>query len=210
MTAMPALPARLAIPLADLFAACLVLLAVGWALSVQRKLGLDLYPQQFFAGVLFFALPLAFLTLPATRGTDRIGVPIYDLILAGLSMGALGYVAVKYPDLVLMIFARPPELWIPSLIIIVLLLETLRRATGWALVIIISAFLLYALFGDLIPGRLQGRPQNWQLLSGYLAVDSNGVLGLPMSVAATVVIAFILFACFWASPAGRSSSPMRR
>lgn len=190
---MPALPARLATPLADLFAACLVLLAVGWALSVQRKLGLDLYPQQFFAGVLFFALPLAFLTLPARRGTEREGVPLYDLILAGLSMAALGYVAVKYPDLVLMIFSRPPELWIPSLIIIVLLLESLRRATGWALVIIIAAFLLYALFGDLIPGRLQGRPQNWQLLTGYLAVDSNGVLGLPMSVAATVVIAFILF-----------------
>lgn len=64
---MPALPARFAKPLADLFAACLVLLAVGWALSFQRTLGLDLYPQQFFAGVLFFALPLAFFTLPARR-----------------------------------------------------------------------------------------------------------------------------------------------
>ena len=43
------------------------------------------------------------------------------------------------------------------------------------------------------PGRLQGRPQNWQLLAGYMAVDSNGILGLPISVASTVVVSFILF-----------------
>ena len=54
-------------------------------------------------------------------------------------------------------------------------------------------FLIYGLVGHLIPGRLQGRSQSWQVLSGYLAVDSNGVLGLPISVAATVVITFILF-----------------
>ncbi|OSQ51945.1 TRAP transporter permease [Marivita geojedonensis] len=190
---MPALPARLAKPLADLLAACLVLLAVGWALSLQRQLGLDLYPQQFFAGVLFFALPLAFLTLPARRTPERGDVPLYDLALAALSMVAIAYIAVNYPDLVLMIFSRPPELWVTGLVVILLLMEALRRATGLALVLIIAAFLLYALFGDQFPGRLQGRPQNWQLLAGYLAVDSNGVLGLPMSVASTVVIAFILF-----------------
>ncbi|MEX2372990.1 MAG: TRAP transporter fused permease subunit, partial [Dehalococcoidia bacterium] len=61
------------------------------------------------------------------------------------------------------------------------------------LVIIIGVFLLYALFGDVIPGRLQGRTQNWQLLAGYMALDSNGMLGLPISVAATIVIGFILF-----------------
>lgn len=190
---MPSIPMKHAKPVADLFAACLVLLAMGWALSLQRQLGLDLYPQQFFAGILFFAMPLAFLTLPARRHQERTEVPVYDIVLSVVSMVAVGYVAVAYPDLVLMIFSRPPELWITGVIIVLLLMETLRRATGLALVIIISVFLLYALFGDLIPGRLQGRPQNWQLLAGYMAVDSNGILGLPMSVASTVVIAFILF-----------------
>lgn len=190
---MPAISMRHAKPVADLFAACLVILAIGWALSLQRQLGLDLYPQQFFAGILFFALPLAFLTLPARRHIERTEVPVYDVLLSVLAMVAVGYVALAYPDLVLMIFSRPPELWITGAVIVLLLLEALRRATGFALVIIIAVFLLYALFGDQIPGRLQGRPQNWQLLAGYIAVDSNGILGLPMSVASTVVIAFILF-----------------
>ncbi|MDH5797703.1 MAG: TRAP transporter large permease subunit, partial [Paracoccaceae bacterium] len=180
-------------PVADFLAAGLTLAAMGWALSLQRKIGLDLYPQQFFAGILFFVLPLAFLSLPANRNAARQVVPWYDLAMAIIAAIAVGYVAIGYPHLVLMIFARPLEVWLPGLIVILLMLEALRRATGWALVLIIAVFLLYALFGDAFPGRLQGRAQNWQLLAGYMAVDSNGILGLPISVASTVVVSFIFF-----------------
>ena len=177
----------------DVLAALLTLLGIGWALSFQRTIGLDLYPQQFFAAMLALTLALAFLTLPARRNRPRQSVPWFDAALALTSLIAVGYVAVRYPELILMIFVRPAELWIPSVLIVILTLEALRRASGWALVIIISAFILYALFGDMFPGRLQGRAQNWQLLAGYMAVDSNGILGLPMSVASTIVVAFIFF-----------------
>ena len=179
--------------LSNALAALLTLMAVGWAMSFQRQIGLDLYPQQFFAAMLALTLALAFLTLPFRSGTDRPKAPWYDVVLALISLIAVGYIAVRYPDLVLMIFSRPPELWIPSVLIVLLTLEALRRACGWALGIIIMASLFYALFGDLFPGRLQGRAQNWQLLAGYMAVDSNGILGLPMSVATTIVVAFIFF-----------------
>jgi TRAP transporter 4TM/12TM fusion protein len=187
------LSAAVARPVADLLATAIVLLAMGWALSLQRRIGLDLYPQQLYAAILACTLALAFLTLPARRRAARDRVPWADIACAVVAFAATAWIAVGYPQLVLMIFARPPEIWVPGLIVIVLLLEALRRATGWALVVIISVFLLYALFGDLLPGRLQGRAQGWQLLAGYMAVDSNGVLGLPISVAATVVVAFILF-----------------
>ena len=184
-------------PVADGLAALITLIALCWALSLQRKIGLDLYPQQFFAGILALVMPLAFLTLPARRDTPRDAphdaVPWLDAVLALISFAAVSYIAVRYPQIVLMIFSRPVEVWLPGLIVTLLLLEALRRATGWALVIIISVFLLYALFGDIFPGRLQGRAQHWQLLAGYMAVDSNGILGLPISVAATIVVAFIFF-----------------
>lgn len=180
-------------PVADLLALMIPVTAAAWAFSLQRQLGLGLYPQQFFAVILMFTLPAAYLTLPARRLQQREIVPWYDVALAVVSALAVGYIAVRYPQLVLMIFGRPAAVWVPGLIVILLTLEALRRATGWALVIIIAAFVLYALFGDLVPGRLQGRPQNWQLLAGYMAFDSNGILGLPISVAATVVVAFIFF-----------------
>ncbi|SDY56267.1 TRAP transporter permease [Citreimonas salinaria] len=182
-------------PVADLLALLIPLTAAAWAFSLQRQFGLGLYPQQFLAAILMLTLPVAYLTMPARRTLDAVRdtVPWYDVALAVLSAVSVGYIALRYPQLVLMIFARPAEVWVPGLIVIVLTLEALRRATGWALVIIISVFVLYALFGDLVPGRLQGRPQNWQLLAGYMAFDSNGILGLPISVAATVVVAFIFF-----------------
>ena len=180
-------------PVSDLLAALLVILACAWSLNAPRYLGIGLYPQQFFAAVLALVLPLAFLTLPAKRSTEREGLPWYDLILAGASFVTVAYIAVNYPELVLLIFSRPISVWLPGLIVVLLVLEALRRATGWALVIIIAAFLVYAMFGNIIPGRLQGRAQPWDLLAGYMAFDSNGILGLPISVASTVVITFILF-----------------
>ena len=187
------LPQAIWRPIANLLAALITLLAIGWALSFQRQLGLNLYPQQFFAAILALTLPVAYLTLPARRGTIREVVPWYDVALAVLAFTAVTYLAVDYPRLILIVFARPPEVWAPGLVIILVTLEALRRATGWSLVIIIVFFILYALFGDALPGRMQGRAQNWELLAGYLAFDSNGILGLPISVAATIVVAFIFF-----------------
>ena len=59
------LPYAVARPVADTLASAMVIIAVGWALSLQRRIGLDLYPQQFFAAILFCTVPLAYLTLPA-------------------------------------------------------------------------------------------------------------------------------------------------
>ncbi|GIX14469.1 MAG: ATP-binding protein [Paracoccaceae bacterium] len=181
-------------PLADALAMAITLLAGAWALGVPRMLGLGFYPQQFFAAILALTLAVAFLTLPARRGTHPRGrVPWPDAVLALVALAVTGHVALAYPDLVIRVFMRDPAVWAPGLVIMALVLEALRRATGWALVVIVLAFLLYALFGDVMPGRLQGRAQPWDLLAGYMALDSNGILGIPLSVAATIVVTFILF-----------------
>lgn len=186
----------------DVLAVLLTMVAVAWALAVPRQLGYSFYPQQFLSAVLMLALPLAFLTLPARRGQERSSIPWYDVLAALVSFAALAWITFRYPQIVNVIFMRAPSAWVPGVITIVLLLEALRRATGWALVVIIVAFLIYALFGDMVPGRLQGRAQNWQLLAGYMAVDSNGILGLPLHVAAVVIIAFILFGGLLAATGG--------
>ena len=180
-------------PAANTLAACLTLVAVGWALGVPRMLGIAYYPQQLMAVILGLAMPVAYLALPMRRGFAREYVPWWDVGAAVASMGVVAYVVVNYPDMVNFIFFRRPEIWIPGVIVILLLLEALRRATGWALVIIISTFLAYALFANMVPGRLAGRQQSIEVLGGYMALDSNGILGIPMAVAATVVVAFILF-----------------
>jgi len=188
--------------IANALAACLTLVAVLWAIGLPRMLGVGFYPQQFMAAILTFALPVAYLTLPARRGRPRDAAPWYDVAAASIGFAAAAYVALRYPAVVNLIFSRPVQAWLPGLVMALLLLEALRRATGWALVVIIAAFLLYALFGDLVPGRLAGRAQPWDMLAGYMAYDSNGILGIPLSVASTVVIAFILFGTLLSATGG--------
>jgi TRAP transporter 4TM/12TM fusion protein len=177
----------------NVLAVALTLGAGAWALEIQRTMAWSLYPQQFFAAALALALPLAFITLPAKKGAPRDTVPWYDWVAAALGFLAAAWIAIRYPTLVDSIFSRPAGAYIPGTVIIVLLLETLRRSAGLALVIIIGIFLIYALFGDLVPGRLAGRAQEWRGLAAYLAFDVNGILGLPLAVVSTIVIAFVFF-----------------
>ncbi|WP_018698387.1 TRAP transporter permease [Amorphus coralli] len=180
-------------PLATTLAAAITLVAGAWSLGVPRMLGTSFYPQQFLAIVLGIALALAFVLTTAGRDRRTGKLPWYDALAALLGLGASLYVAVVYPQVVNQIFFRPPEAYVPGVILILLALEAVRRTTGWALVIIIVVFLAYAMWGDAMPGRLAGRASDWQKLSGYMAYDVNGILGIPISVAATVVVAFIFF-----------------
>jgi TRAP transporter 4TM/12TM fusion protein len=179
--------------LTSALAIVLTVVAILWALEIQRYLSWSLYPQQYFALALGLGLALAFLMLPAARHTKRGPVPWYDVVFAALGFAACAWIAVKYPDLVNTVFSRPPAAFVPGVVIILLLVEALRRATGWALVIVIGVFLLYALFGNHVPGRLAGRAQDWRGLAAYLAFDVNGILGLPTAVISTIVIAFVFF-----------------
>ena len=187
------LPPALWRPAADLLAAVIVLIPVAWALGVPRMLGLSFYPQQMLGAVLGLAVAVAFLSLPPRLGAERGHAPWHDVLASLTALGVMGYLVIRYPELVNFVFARQPEIWAPGIVAILLLLEALRRATGWALVIIIAVFLLYGLFGNLVPGELQGRAQDVRVLGAYMALDANGMLGIPMAVAATVVVVFILF-----------------
>jgi len=180
-------------PVVTVLAAALTISASAWALEIQQHLAWSLYPQQFFAFALGLALALAFLILPAKQGAKRDSVPWYDIVLAAFGFCASTWIAVRYPELVDSIFSRPAEAYVSGAIVVLLLLESLRRSTGWALVIIVAVFLIYALFGNYVPGRLAGRAQDWRNLSAYLAFDVNGILGLPMAVVSTIVIAFVFF-----------------
>ncbi len=171
----------------------LTLGSVAWALDLNLWLELDLYPAQFFAGMLALALPLAFISLPARRRTARRRVPWYDAVAAAVGFGAVGYLTWEYQRVVDLILLRPMDAVIAGAIGIVLSIEGLRRATGNTLPIITIVFIVYALFGDVLPGRLAADAADWQKLTAYLALDVNGILGVPLAVASTIVIAFLLF-----------------
>ena len=174
-------------------ATALTLGAVAWSLGIAQVFGWTLYTEQFAAAMLAACLALAFLHLPARRDAAREAAPWYDWLAAAASSAAAAYLAVRYPLLVDLILLRPLDAVIAGSVVFVLLLEALRRATGKALPIIILAFVLYAIFADLMPMRLEGRATDWRKLVAYLTIDINGMLGVPIKIGTTIVVTFILF-----------------
>lgn len=77
--------------------------------------------------------------------------------------------------------------------LVVPVLESVRRMTGWALPIIILFFVFVTIFQQYLPGLLYGRgyPMDRLLYSAY--VGDAGVFGLPLGIAANIVIVFLIF-----------------
>jgi TRAP transporter 4TM/12TM fusion protein len=175
-------------------ASLLTLGSLAWAMQFYRNvLGLLLLNEQFLAGMLGLSLALVYLTQPARRDAPRAFVPWYDWILAALSLGVGGYIYERFGALSEQVTARPIDGLIVGFIVIPLVVEGLRRVAGMALVVVVVGFLCYALVGDLVPGQLAGRPVKFTQLAYYLTWDPGSMLGLPMVVSTSIVIAFVFF-----------------
>ncbi len=175
-------------------ASLLTLGSIGFALQFYRNvLGLLLYNEQFLAGMIAIGMALVYLTQGARRGAPRPAIPWYDWLLAAASFGIGTYMAVRFPALSEDMTARPIDGLIVAFITIPLVIEALRRAVGLALTVIVIVFLIYAPLGQYVPGALAGLPVSVPQLAFYLVWDPGSMLGLPVLVAATIVIAFVFF-----------------
>ncbi|MEM8654300.1 MAG: TRAP transporter fused permease subunit [Pseudomonadota bacterium] len=167
-------------------AICLTLVAVAWAADLPGRVGLAPYSEQFLALVLALSLALVFLTRPSRFAA-------LDIVLALAGMGTALWVTWDYPRLIAEQISMPPDaLWLGGALCL-LVLEGLRRCTGWPLVIVVLTIALIGIVGHLIPGALQTREVAPNRLLMYVAYDANGLFGLTLLVAASIVIAFVLF-----------------
>ncbi|WP_018699545.1 TRAP transporter permease [Amorphus coralli] len=192
------LAARLIVGLRTAFALALPLLAFAFILGLQRELGLSLYDEQFLAAMLAIAIALAFLTYPLVPAPREEGAPgplprWYDLLAAAVGFAVPMYVAIRYAWLVDEAAYDPGVALVPGALLVILLLEALRRCAGPVLTGITVVFVAYGLWGNFVPAPLQGRSISPERLVSQVALDPNGILGKPLMIAATVVVAFVFF-----------------
>lgn len=81
-------------------------------------------------------------------------------------------------------------------IFVIMVLESARRTTGWALPTIAITFLTYALIGSELPGLFGHKGYSWTTIVDQLVFTSEGVFGQPLMVSSTFVAMFILFGAF--------------
>jgi TRAP transporter 4TM/12TM fusion protein len=177
----------------DLLAFILVVVAGAYAMNVHIYLGLSILSQQFYGLVLAISLFRTLLVLPAGRRCRMDGAPWYDIALALAGLACGGYIIVFFPELALRIAELTPTKVVFAAVTIALVIESCRRLFGWVLPVIAVAFMFYATFADYFPGLLQTRPISWQRMSVELLLSDQGMLGIILSIVATIVLVFILF-----------------
>ena len=80
--------------------------------------------------------------------------------------------------------------------LILLILEAMRRTTGWILPFITVCFLLYALYGELLPPPW--KHQNYEIprLIGHMYMTLEGIYGTAIAVSSSLIVLFTIYGAF--------------
>ena len=136
---------------------------------------------------------MAFFLYPASSKGNRKSLPWYDLVLAFLAVSVAVYVWVEYIPFINRMGSPNTMDVIMGTILIITVLEASRRISGWPLVILSLIFLLYGLIGRSLPGILMHRGYNWRALINHIFINTEGIYGTSVDVAASYIFLFILF-----------------
>jgi TRAP transporter 4TM/12TM fusion protein len=164
-----------------------------WALGLQHHLPVALFNEQYLGLFLGLGLAGVFIVVKAHPSTPHDRVPWYDWVAAAAGLVVGLYIAVLYPSLSYSLASLDWDRLVPAAIALALVLEATRRIAGWALMWIALACILYANLGWLLPGLLYAKGSSWSRIAVYLYLDSSGILGIPLGVTASIVVAYIFF-----------------
>ncbi len=139
---------------------------------------------------------LIFLTYPTRKGTEDSGLSLIDLLLFLVAVFPGFYLTLNYADIIDR-GSIPNEFEvILGLVVIVQLLEAVRRVMGLPLAIIAVVALLYCYFGPYFPGMLANRGYSLARISSQMFMSESGIMGAPLIVCSTVIALFIMFGAF--------------
>ena len=164
-------------------------------------------------------LILIFISFPAFKSSydgdsprkgifSPLGVPFYDWALMIMGIAASLYVGVTWygfeinffgftyfiPEQVLRMGVPLPVDVVFGTLLIIVLLEAVRRTIGIIVPIIILIFIGYAVLGPHIPIQILRHPGlSWSLFVNNMYFPDLGIFGITLWIVSTVVFHFVLF-----------------
>lgn len=143
-----------------------------------------------------FGYALIIATRCAHSGAPKDYIPFYDLCLIVLDAVIAVYIVCNVDGIVARSGVNPnaiEKILFPLLTLMVL--EVARRVVGFTLPGIAVVALLYAKYGNYLPGILGHRGQRWEKIFSYLC-STDGIFSTPFNASATMVFLFIVFGAF--------------
>ncbi len=153
------------------------------------------YPATHLHRSLHVALMLfmAFMIYPARAKSSRSKLSWIDVGFAFISLSVAAYIWIDYEGFITRMGMPNNMDVIMGTALILLVLEASRRISGWPLVILSGLFLAYGLFGQNMPSIFMHRGYTWSKLVNHIFINTEGIYGTSVSVAASYIFLFILF-----------------
>ncbi|WP_077071808.1 TRAP transporter permease [Mailhella massiliensis] len=147
-------------------------------------------------------MTLVFLWRPAFRykeGREPLPMFLLDLCLAVLALAIGAYIIMENDYIMDRLRYVDPLTdmdWFMGVSCVLLVLEITRRTAGLPLVIVSVVFILYAFFGQYLPGGLRHNGIYTPDLLEQLFLTTDGIYGVPLAAAAGMIYAFVMFGAF--------------
>ncbi|MGQ0550311.1 MAG: TRAP transporter permease [Armatimonadota bacterium] len=169
-------------------------MAIYHILQLGRFFGVVTDPQKVYAMHVMFVTVLAFLLIPGRRGEAR--PTLLDWLLVLASIVVVAYVFITFEELTGRAGVFPTrEDVIFGILLVIVTIESSRRATGLSLPILCALFAIYPFIGPYLPGLLSHKGFSFGTVISFLFSD-NAIYGVPIQVSARDVYLFILFGAF--------------
>lgn len=176
-------------------AAFVTALAVGSSLFHLYTAYAIVRPEHLRAIHVALVLVLTFLIFPLAR-RYRNRVMWWDWALAFAAIASAAYLIAGGDDF----FDRSivPRTWdiVFGVGLAVLILEAMRRTTGWVMPIVTTCFLLYAFFGAYLPAPWTHKGYELPRLVGHMYMTLEGIYGTAINVSSTLIILFTIYGAF--------------
>ncbi|HSC63056.1 MAG TPA: TRAP transporter large permease subunit, partial [Caldimonas sp.] len=142
-----------------------------------------------------FVLFLCFLVFPVAK-RFRHRVMWWDWLAAALSVAVVVYSIVGGDDFTDRNTSPLPWDIAFGVALIVLVLEAMRRTSGWIMPVITLAFIAYALAGPYLPSPWTHKGYEVGRLIGILYMTLEGIFGVAVDVASSLIILFTIYGAF--------------
>ncbi len=176
----------------EVIAGFLALYQIIIASRLLPSLGIFIPASEHRAISLFFVLTLIYYYQSFSR---KKGIYWLDILLLVSGLIGVGYVAFNYGAI--MNYGHYGYLDKKGIILAILaaisLLESSRRVTGIIFPLLILFFLIITMFQNYLPSLLHGKGYSIDRLAYSFYAGGGGIFGIPLGVATTILISFIIF-----------------
>ncbi|MBF7083664.1 TRAP transporter permease [Desulfallas sp. Bu1-1] len=146
-------------------------------------------------GVILILAYAWFPCLPSYKKSGKMH-PLLDGVPFGLSVLVTLYMVFQFPEILYRTGSPSQNDIIVGTLLILLIIEAVRRCTGPAMAILTAFMCLYIFIGPWFPGLLGHSGFRYSKMIDTMFISTQGIFSDPIYVSSTVLILFLIFCAF--------------